>query len=117
MKRILITGSREWGDQLTIFDALLEHGNPVTDALVSGACPRGADRLAEEVWEMFGGQVERHPANWDQLGKKAGIVRNSYMVSLGADICLAFIQNNSPGATHCANTAEAAGIPTIRFRS
>lgn len=112
--RILITGSRSWSDQLTIFDALLEHGRPEEDVLVSGACPRGADRMAEEIWEMFGGRVERHPADWS-IGRRAGILRNSHMVSLGADLCLAFIENDSPGATHCANAAEAAGIPTIRF--
>jgi hypothetical protein len=88
--------------------------------LVSGACPTGADKLAEDVWEKYGGQVERHPAAWRVHGvfnASAGRQRNQHMVDLGADICVAFIHNNSPGTTHCANAAEEAGIRTIRIRA
>lgn len=47
----------------------------------------------------------------------AGFYRNEAMVAAGADLCLAFIDNGSRGATHCANTAQAAGIPTLIFRT
>lgn len=42
-------------------------------------------------------------------GRRAGIIRNLYMVNLGADLCLAFIQNGSRGAS-CADAAEHASI-------
>ncbi|QIS09901.1 SLOG family protein [Nocardia arthritidis] len=115
-RRILITGSRSWTDRATIRAALADAWSP--DAvLVSGACPRGADALCEACWLAWGGRVERHPADWDRLGRRAGFVRNAQMVSAGADLCLAFIRNNSAGASHTARLAQRAGIPTRVFRA
>ena len=51
-------------------------------------------------------------ASFDQQGRHAGLIRNAEMVDAGASICLAFIRDDSRGATHCATLAEAAGIPT-----
>lgn len=42
-----------------------------------------------------------------------GFYRNEYMVSLGADECVAFIYNHSRGARQCEAAARAAGIPTV----
>lgn len=123
-RRILITGSRTWTDAGAIATNLLRAldfvGRADDTILVSGACPNGADKLAEDVWEAAGGTVERHPAQWLSHGvfnKGAGMQRNLHMVGLGADVCVAFIHNNSPGATQCANAAEEAGIRTIRIRN
>lgn len=114
--RILVTGSRDWTDEHIIFQALFITGMaapPGNRILVSGACPTGADAIAERMARRMGWQVERHPAEWKKYGGAAGPKRNAHMVSLGADICLAFILNGSRGATGCAKLAERAGIPTV----
>lgn len=116
-KRVLVTGSRDWTDapqiKRAIRGALLLLGGPVV--LVSGGCPSGADAMAELFWTQAGLPVERHPADWESHGKRAGYVRNRRMVDGGADICLAFIKNNSKGATMTARMAEKAGIHTFRY--
>lgn len=111
IRRILITGSRTWTDAGVIAGILAGYYDPDV-TLISGACPRGADALAEEYWRLLGGRVERHPADWPRYGKRAGFVRNAQMVNAGADLCLAFIRDGSRGASHCAGLARAAGIPT-----
>lgn len=126
--RILVTGSRTWEDRqqirralafesLRFIDEVIDSDEPGSWAitLVSGACPLGADRLAEEAAANMSMVVERHPAEWEKHGKRAGFVRNSEMVRLGADVCLAFIKDNSKGATMTADLAEKAGIRTVRY--
>lgn len=115
--RVLITGSRTWPDPMLVASALqdvLDHFGPFV--LVSGACPQGADALAEQ-WATYRGlEVERHPADWSTHGRRAGFVRNAEMVKAGADLCVAFIRDHSKGATMTADLAQKAGIPTWRFR-
>jgi hypothetical protein len=113
--RVLITGSRDWSDRACIEEALAPYTVDLPVVLVSGNCPSGADRIAEEIWEGWGLAVERHPADWKRHGKAAGPIRNQEMVDLGADVCLAFRKNYSRGTTHCANAATMAGIETIWF--
>jgi len=127
--RILITGSRDWEDLDTIHDALTRavsghHGDIV---VVHGAA-KGADNMsALAAWAM-GLKVEAHPAMWQKhtdecpdwheglpTCKMAGFRRNREMVELGADLCLAFIKDESKGASMTAKLAEDAGIQTWRF--
>lgn len=115
MNRILVTGSRDWDNALPIMDAIVNIAIPPEAwTLVSGACPTGADRIAEDFAEGLGLTVERHPADWNKHGKRAGFLRNAEMVKLGADICIAFIKDHSKGATMTASLAETAGIETYR---
>lgn len=117
--RILVTGSRDWTDSEAIDSALwhawTDAGCPdrSTVTLVHGGA-RGADHIAAAIARRVGLNVECHPAAWDTRGRAAGKIRNAEMVNAGADVCLAFIRNESRGATHCADLAEAKGIPTQR---
>lgn len=111
--RVLVTGSRDWKDSDVIESDLrnltIDNGRENL-TLVSGACPTGADYIAEVIAKHLGWRIERHPADWDKYGKRAGFLRNKEMVDLGAEVCLAYIRNDSKGATMTKKLAEEAGI-------
>jgi hypothetical protein len=113
--RVLVTGSRTWTRVSVVAAALDElhaqHGAALV--VVHGACPRGADAIADAWCRRAGVPVERYPADWS-TGRGAGMARNTAMVATGPHLCLAFIRDRSPGASHCARLAETVGIPTIR---
>lgn len=130
--RVLVTGSRDWADRMLIYRVLNnlcvdhqlnyppdEYGNTMPDpakiTVVHGACPTGADAVADDwcIGSFF--VAETHPADWKKYGKRAGFLRNKAMVDAGADLCLAFIRNGSRGASMTARLAEDAGIPTLRY--
>lgn len=118
--RILITGSRDWTDATTIhmaiFHAFWGTGFPSDQITVVHGGARGADSLAGERAKSMGLNVEVHRADWNRHGRRAGYLRNAEMVGAGADVCLAFIKDESRGATMCANLAEKAGIPVTYCR-
>ncbi len=105
-RRLLITGSQLWTETTMIRDALAQVWHPDT-IMMSGACPRGADTLCESCWTHSGGRVDRYPAQWYQGGR----------FRLGAVRCLAFVLDNSPGASHTVDLARRAGIWTTVYRA
>lgn len=117
--RILITGSRNWTDRQAledaIFEAIAEHYaeqgavNSKDITIVHGAAP-GADELAAGIADDWGFNHEPHPADWKKHFKAAGPLRNQEMVDLGADVCLAFPDEDSRGTLDCMARATVAGI-------
>lgn len=86
--------------------------------VVHGDCPTGADYFADQ-WARdndFGDFIEAHPALWETYGRSAGPRRNQNMVNSGVEMCLAFIKNESRGATDCLDRAIVAHIPTKVWR-
>ena len=107
---VLVTGAREWADvepirrELLLLpsDSILLHGNA-----------RGADRLAGAIAAELGLDVRPRPANWEQFGKAAGIIRNREMLAEGPDVVLAFHPNleQAKGTKHMVRIARNAGVP------
>lgn len=127
--RILVTGSRDWTDAQTVFDALEKAAyGAVEVTVVHGANARGADRIAADYAKARFWNVEPHPADWGRHKSAAGPIRNEEMVALGADVCLAFAMpcskptcagrtpHDSHGTWHCAAKADEAGIPVVFHR-
>ncbi|GAB3251678.1 SLOG family protein [Kineosporia babensis] len=112
--RILVTGSRYWSDEDAVHRALVTYSRR-GDVIVHGACPTGADAIAD-WWAIGNGRdVERHPALWRVHGKAAGPMRNRQMVELGADLVLAFPLGPSTGTRGCMAVAEAAGLRVLNL--
>lgn len=110
--RVLVTGSRDWDDELAIRHALFTL--PQDTVIVHGDAP-GADRMAQRLAREFGFADEPHPAKWRTLGKSAGPIRNQEMVDLGADICFAFPGPESVGTWDCVRRAQKAGILVLLY--
>lgn len=92
-ERILVTGSREWPGTWEDIAVHLPDGGDVT--IIHGACSRKArfvgtdvfdetsvDMLADFAARGLGFNVVAFPADWS-LGKKAGPIRNAWMLRGG----------------------------------
>jgi hypothetical protein len=131
--RILVTGSREFGDLAAVRRTLAEvtTGRRRPHTVVHGAA-RGADHLAGVAARLAGWTVEGHAAAWSApclpdcrpgcrrtrrdgttYCSAAGHYRNQHMVDLGADVCVAFFQEGArnSGTRDCVARAKTAGIP------
>lgn len=131
--RVLVTGSRDWEDADSVnstLDRVRSWWPPHLGMIVvHGACPDGADYYANE-WAIHNPSAlaEPHPAKWREKGYAAGVIRNSEMVALGADICLAFMNpcvrprcsdpqpHPSHGTHDCMIKAKAEDIPVWKVR-
>jgi hypothetical protein len=143
VRRVLVTGSRDWDNPLAVYKALAAErlsatANGLILVVVHGQCPTGAD-LSAHNWcesQRTGGVTnvdeEPYPADWERdcdencyhkprtkNGKPycpvAGHLRNQKMVDRGADVCLAFPLPDSRGTVDCMKRARKAGIPVLEF--
>ena len=117
--RVLITGTRDTGAWVLKVDTELRricgiYGRENV-TVVHGDCPSGIDKAAQVVCEREGITSERHPADWKRYGKVAGPMRNQKMVSLGADIVLAFPKGASRGTRDCIERAVIGGLDVEIF--
>jgi hypothetical protein len=77
---LLICGDRKWEKRAPIqreVAKLMDEYTIVT--VIHGAC-KGADTIGGEVSETLRLPVEEFPADWEQYGKAAGPIRNSFML-------------------------------------
>jgi predicted Rossmann-fold nucleotide-binding protein len=112
--KVLVCGGRDYTDEARVFSALddvaLENSPNVT-CIIHGNST-GAHSLAGKWARLRGVQEIMCPANWDKLGKYAGIARNERMLELGIDLVVAF-----PGGRGTADMVRRAnwdGVP-VRF--
>jgi len=107
--RVIIAGGREFDDYKLLCDkcdAILSNQKNVE--IVCGLA-RGADLLGKKYAESRGYSVKEFPAEWDKLGKSAGIIRNIQMRDY-ADALICFWDGKSTGTGHMIKAAEAKGM-------
>ena len=115
MKRIIGTGSRDYPYPEIVRETMeyikTWHGEFL---LVHGGCKTGADRQMDDWARDQGWEPEVHEANWGQLKKAAGPLRNSEMVNRGANYCVGFPHPDKPsyGTRDCMTKAKKRGIQT-----
>jgi len=109
--RVIVTGSRKLADrtaaQVALYDAIA--ALPVEATLIEGGA-MGTDEKARIMARRRGLDVETYWANWTRYDKGAGPIRNQKMLSLGADLVLAFPGPESKGTWDMVRIAQEAGI-------
>lgn len=107
--RVLVCGGRDYFDAIRV-DTVLDH--VVTPSVVIQGGARGADAMAANWAAKRGIEMLCYKANWHYHGKRAGIVRNEWMLEDGKpDIVVAF--PGGRGTAHMVSIAKLAGVPVI----
>jgi glycerophosphoryl diester phosphodiesterase len=111
--KTIIAGSRGIWDYWSVERAVTLSGFQITE-VVSG-CARGVDRNGEAYAAKHGIPVALFPADWANLGKRAGQVRNCEMAEY-AEALVAVWDGSSRGTKHMIDTAKAKGLKVYVFR-
>ena len=110
MRKILICGGRDYSDKKNAF-SVFEDSQIINGDLIIQGGASGGDYLARCFAKKYGiGCCTMH-VNWDFYGKKAGPIRNSAMLSLNPDLCIAL--PGGIGTKNMVNKCKKAGIRVI----
>ena len=109
---VLVTGGTGFCDRDAVFEFL--DTRPPISLLVHGDA-KGVDTYADE-WAKAR-RVSRIicPANWDGLGRVAGIWRNEMMLDLIKPIHYVIAFPGQNGTAHMVGYAEKKGVPVVHY--
>lgn len=106
-----IVGSRDFIDY-ALFKRQVDMVLPTM--IISGGA-KGADALAKRYALEEGVPYVECVANWDKLGKSAGMIRNGTIIEL-AEIVIAFWDGKSKGTENAMKRARGKGKPVSVLR-
>lgn len=120
--KVVVTGGRDFADRRWVYRCLdnILHGHgegvpqsPLTHIIHGGA--KGADKLASEWAQECGIQEVVCIANWGKFDKRAGVLRNLWMLDLlNPETDLVYPCPGGQGTQHCINTAVELGLKFYR---
>jgi hypothetical protein len=88
-QRVLISTVRSFNDAQLIQETMLRLWDEDPGSVVVYG-PSDNDRLAGEIWDIFGGQATLIEPNWKKDKKDAFKVRDKIVLDRGADLCISF---------------------------
>ncbi len=105
--RVIVAGSRGFSDKILFHEKIIAFLEDLDEPVlfISGGAPSGADDLIIRWCKRFGYPCKEMPADWDNLGRSAGYVRNVEMAKVATHL-LVFYDGASPGTTHMLEQAE-----------
>ena len=117
--RIIIAGSRDFNDYELLKKSAIEIIKkktmlPDLTRIISGGA-RGADTLGERFANEMGLEITRFIPDWDDMGKRAGYVRNAEMAKFAVEdnndgMLIAFWDGQSRGTKHMIDLAKRYGL-------
>ena len=112
MMRLLVCGGRTYDDWRFLQRTLAELHEERPIALVIHGGAAGADRLGKRWAETQGIPCCEFPPQWTRYGKKAGPLRNQWMLTFGQpDLVVAF--PGGPGTERMIGLSRGAGVETV----
>lgn len=118
---VLVCGGRDYGDRRRVFmvmDMILGDwraaGHADSALMIVHGGARGADALADAWARSRGITVRPEPADWNEHGKAAGVIRNAAMLrDYEPALVVAFKGGN--GTAHMMKIARAAGVKVEEY--
>lgn len=109
LSRVIVAGSRDFNDYQLLKDKLDYYLQNLPDIEIVSGGAKGADALGERYSEEAGYPLKVFPADWDDLGKRAGHVRNAQMAKY-ANYLVAFWDGKSKGTKGMIDIANKLGL-------
>lgn len=81
-----------------VFGIIKRAGREVDFTIVSGGCPKGGDRFAEDIAKQMSIPIIIHQPQWHRYGRGAGFVRNTYIAD-DSDVLIACVAEDRKGGT------------------
>ena len=110
--KVIIAGSREGFVARNVFEAIEESGFTITE-VVSGTA-RGVDKDGEYWAKLNSIPIKQFPADWENLGKSAGFLRNKQMAEY-ANALIAVWDGKSKGTENMISIMKKLNKPIDDF--